>query len=129
MVIDSSALAAILLGEAEAEAFTRSIRLTETRLLSAAGLVELALVIESRKGDQGRKELDLYVDQARLDIVPFDQVQAEHARHGWRRFGKGRHPAALNLGDCYAYALAKATGEPLLFKGNDFHLTDIEPAI
>ena len=83
------------------------------------------MVIESRKGDVGGHELDLLLYRARIEVVAVDQDQAEIARLAWRRFGKGRHPAALNYGDCFAYALAKSRRAPLLFTGNDFERTDI----
>jgi ribonuclease VapC len=86
-------------------------------------------VIESRKGEPGGRELDLLLYRARIDIVPLDQDQAEIARIAWRRFGKGRHPAALNYGDCFAYALAKSRRLPLLYIGDDFSQTDIETAL
>ncbi|MEN3952335.1 type II toxin-antitoxin system VapC family toxin [Iodidimonas sp. SYSU 1G8] len=125
MVVDTSALVAILLNEPERAAYNASIAASAIRLISAASLLEAALVIESRKGASGQAELDRFVLRARLDVVAFDALQAEAARFGWRRFGKGRHPAALNFGDCFSYALAKCTGEPLLFKGTDFSMTDI----
>lgn len=127
MVVDASALVAILLDEPERAAYNAAIAESVIRLVSAATLVEASLVIENRKGANGRAELDRFVLRARLDVVAFDARQADAARNGWRRFGKGRHPAALNLGDCFSYALAKCTGEPMLFKGTDFTLTDITP--
>lgn len=127
MVVDASALVAILLDEPERAAYNAAIAGSVVRLVSAATLVEASLVIESRKGANGRAELDRFVLRARLDVVAFDARQADAARNGWRRFGKGRHPAALNLGDCFSYALAKCMGEPMLFKGTDFTLTDITP--
>lgn len=93
--------------------------------MSAVNLFESALVAESRKGEIGRDWLDLLIADTRMEIVPFDGAQAQAARAGWRSFGKGRHPAALNFADCCAYALAKLSGEPLLFKGRDFDLTDV----
>lgn len=83
------------------------------------------MVVETRLGDRAGRELDLFVHEAGIDIVPVDREQAKIARRAWRRFGKGQHPARLNLGDCFAYALAKTTGEPLLFKGADFAKTDV----
>jgi ribonuclease VapC len=94
-------------------------------LLSAATLVEASMVIESRTGIEGGRDLDLFIYRAGIEIVPVDAEQAELARIAWRKYGKGRHPACLNYGDCFSYALAKATGEPLLFKGSDFSGTDI----
>lgn len=126
MVIDTSALAAIFFGESERPAFVRALFAARVRLISAATLFESGLVIESRQGDAASREFDLFVIRAGLEVVPVDAEQAELARAAWRRFGKGRHPAALNFGDCFSYALAKSTGEPLLAKGRDFSLTDIK---
>ena len=128
MVIDPSAIAAILLNEQEAEIFEDKIAVDPVRKLSAAGLVEIAMVIEGRLGDLGGALLDLWLHKAGIDIVPVDAAQAQAARRAWRRYGKGRHPAGLNFGDCFSYALAKTSGEPLLFKGDDFALTDVTPA-
>ncbi|GFZ92955.1 ribonuclease VapC [Elstera cyanobacteriorum] len=125
MVIDTSAIIAILLGEPEAPELARAIEDGSPRLLSAANLLETSMVIEARKGDAAGRELDLLLYRAGIDVVPVDQEQAEIARVAWRRYGKGRHPANLNFGDCFAYALAKTTGLPLLFKGDDFNQTDI----
>lgn len=125
MVIDSSAILAILLNEPEADAFSQAIRDEAPRLLSAASLLETSIVIESRKGPRGAAELDLLIYRAGIEIVPVDAEQAEVARIAWRRFGKGNHPAALNFGDLFSYALAKITGSRLLYKGVDFALTDI----
>jgi len=99
------------------------------RRLSAANLLEAAIVIEARKGEAGSRELDLLMYRSGIEIVAVDRDQVETARLAWRRFGKGRHPAALNYGDCFAYALAKTRGLPLLFRGDDFARTDIAPAI
>ena len=87
------------------------------------------IVIEARKGEAGGRELDLLLHRAKIDIVSFDSEQAEVARIAWRRFGKSQHPAGLNFGDCFAYALSKISGERLLFKGNDFNQTDILSAL
>jgi ribonuclease VapC len=128
MVIDTSALVAILLDGPERPAFNQQIVADGIRLLSAATLVETAIVLTSRKGPRAQAELDLYLAKAALEIVP---VRAEHAAiacDAYRTYGKGRHPAGLNFGDVFACALAKATGEPLLFKGQDFTQTDI-PAV
>jgi ribonuclease VapC len=96
-----------------------------TRLLSAANLLETSMVIESRKGKAGGRELDLLLYRAAIEVVPVDQDQVEISRIAWRRFGKGRHPAGLNFGDCFAYALAKSRGVALLFDGADFSRTDL----
>ena len=124
-VLDSSAVIAILLREPEATQFAAAIAAGPPNLLSAASLVEISMVIESRTGTEGGRDLDLFIYRAGIEIAPVDAEQAELARIAWRKYGKGRHPAALNYGDCFAYALAKATGEPLLFKGTDFGNTDI----
>ena len=128
MVLDTSAIVAILLNEPERRRFDRLIEKDSIRLLSAATLVEVALVIEGRKGDGGRIELDNFMWKAAITIVPVTAEHAEVAREAFRRYGKGRHKAALNFGDCFSYALAKSSGEPLLFKGADFAATDIESA-
>jgi len=126
MVIDSSAIVAILLNEADAADIAQAIESNSQRLLSAANLLEASIVIESRKGEAGGRELDLLIYRAAIEIVAVDQDQAELARIAWRRFGKGRHPAGLNYGDCFAYALARTRQLPLLFQGDDFSRTDID---
>lgn len=125
MVIDTSALAAIFFGEPERHKFVAAIAAASTRMMSAATVLEAGMVVESRLGDTAGRELDLFLIRGNFQIVSVDAEQAELARSAWRRFGKGRHPAALNFGDCFAYALAKWTGEPLLAKGTDFAATDI----
>ena len=125
MVIDTSALAAIFFGEPERDSFLNVISSAESRLVSAATILETAMVLESRHGDAGAREFDLFVVRASLGIVPVDTDQVEFARSAWRKFGKGRHAAGLNFGDCFSYALAKSTGEPLLAKGTDFQATGI----
>jgi len=126
MVLDSSALIAILENEPPAEAFTTAIELDPVRLLSAVSLVETAMVVESRHGKVGQQTLDELLRKAQVEIVSVTVEQAEIARGAFRQYGKGRHPAALNFGDCFSYALAKFTDEPLLFKGNDFSQTDLK---
>ena len=128
MVIDTSALVAILLGEPEAGSFASAIAGDSKRLVGVFSALETGIVIEARKGEPGGRELDLLLRQAKIEIVPMTAEQFEIARSAWRKYGKGRHPAGLNIGDCCSYALAKCTGEPLLFKGNDFSKTDIEEA-
>ena len=125
MVIETSAIIAVLLNEANAVGIARAIESCSPRLLSAANFLEAPIVIESRKGEAGGRELDLLIYRAAIEIVAVDQDQAEIARLAWRRFGKGRHPAGLNYGDCFAYALAKSRRLPLLFQGDDFSQTDI----
>jgi ribonuclease VapC len=129
MVIDTSALIAILFGEPEALVFARAVADDPQKLISAFNSLETGIVVEARKGEAGGRELDLLLHRAQIDIVPMNAEQAELARAAWRKFGKGNHPAGLNIGDCCAYALAKYSGEPLLFKGNDFSQTDIIAAI
>jgi ribonuclease VapC len=126
MVIDTSAIIAVLLNEAGAAHIAQAIEASSQRLLSAANLLEASIVIESRKGEAGGRELDLLIYRAAIEIVAVDQDQAETARTAWRRFGKGRHAAGLNYGDCFAYALAKTRQLPLLFQGDDFSQTDID---
>jgi len=125
MVTDTSALAAIFFGEPERQKFLEAIISVTTRMISAATVLETGIVVESRLGDAAGRELDLFLIRANFQIMPVDAEQAELARSAWRRFGKGRHPAALTFGDCFAYALAKWTGEPLLAKGTDFAATDV----
>jgi ribonuclease VapC len=125
MVIDTSALAAIFFLEPERETYLKAIIADPDPLISAAIVLETGIVLEARQGDAAGREFDLFVVRASLHVVSVDTEQAELARSAWRRFGKGRHPAALNYGDCFSYALAKSTGEPLLAKGTDFAKTDI----
>jgi ribonuclease VapC len=126
MVIDTSALAAIFFAEPERQTFLNSITAAGSRLISAATVLETGMVLESRQGEAAGREFDLFVVRAGIQIVSVDAEQVDIARSAWRQYGKGRHPAALNFGDCFSYALAKATGEPLLAKGTDFGLTDLE---
>ncbi len=125
MVIDTSALIAILQQEPEAARFAKAINEAPVRLLSAVSALEASVVIESRKGTIGGRDLDLLLHRARVDIVAFGAEQFETARAAYRRYGKGIHPAGLNLGDCCAYALAQISGEALLAKGDDFPRTDL----
>jgi ribonuclease VapC len=125
MVVDTSALAAILFDEPDAEQFEAAIESDPVRLISAATLVEASLVVDKRFGEVGRNELDALLLEAGFEVVAFSQEQANIAREALRTYGKGSHPAALNLGDCFAYALAQTSGEPLLFKGQDFPRTDV----
>lgn len=129
MVVDTSALAAILFSEPERDRFIDLIDLDPSPKLSAATLVEAGMVIEGRLGADGGAQLDALVRDGGITVVGLDAAQAAIARKAWRTYGKGRHPARLNLGDCYAYALASTTGEKLLFKGQDFTQTDIVAAI
>jgi len=126
MVIDTSALLAIFLAEPERGPFLDAITAAPVRLLSAANALETGIVLEARRGEALGREFDFFVYRAALQIAPVDTEQVEIARRAWRVFGKGRHPAALNFGDCFAYALAQSSGEPLLAKGEDFRQTDVE---
>jgi ribonuclease VapC len=126
MVIDTSALLAVFLAEPERKPFLDLITQAETRLMSAANVLETGIVLEAKRGEAAGREFDLFVVRAALQVVPVDGEQVEIARSAWRKFGKGRHSAALNFGDCFAYALAKLSGEPLLAKGTDFAQTDLE---
>ena len=123
MVIDTSAIMAVLKLEPEAAAFAKAMEGAERRLVSAGTLLEAGIVAESRS--QGGRELDGFLAAARIEVVAFDAEQAEIAREAFRRFGKGRHPADLDFGDCIAYALSQHAGEPLLYKGDDFSKTDV----
>jgi ribonuclease VapC len=125
MVLDSSAVLAILFDEPQRRAFTLSIESDPRRLMSAGNVLESALVAEARRGEPAGRELDLLLHRAEVDVVPVDSEQVQLARSAWRRYGKGRHAAGLNFGDCFAYALAAASGQPLLFAGEDFRRTDI----
>ena len=129
MIIDTSAVMAILQSEPEAGAFNQLLADMPSVAISAATLVELGLVSESRAGSAAAEEVEALIARADIAVIPFTAEHARIARDGWRRFGKGRHPAALNLGDCFAYALAKARNEPLLFKGDDFSKTDVKAAL
>ncbi len=115
----------MLLNEANAVGIAQAIESGSPRLLSAPNFLEASIVIESRKGEAGGRELDLLLYRTAIEVVAVDQDQVEIARLAWRRFGKGRHPAGLNYGDCFAYALANARRLPLLFQGDDFSQTDI----
>jgi ribonuclease VapC len=129
MVLDTSALLVLLLNEREAEAFRVAVEDDPTRLVSAATLLETAIVIETRKGEAAGRELDLLIARAQIEIVALDGEQVNEARRAYRRFGRGRHAAGLNFGDVFAYALSRTTGEPLLYKGTDFDKTDVARVI
>jgi len=129
MVVDSSALVAILRKEPESARFLEAIRQAFPRLISAPTAVEASVVMLARFGDAGLVNLKDLITQTSLTITPFTPAHHDIAVDAFRRYGKGRHPASLNFGDCFSYALAKATGEPLLFKGDDFSQTDIKRAL
>jgi ribonuclease VapC len=125
MVIDSSAILAALFGEPEAPRLLRILASPEPKLMSAVGHLEAAIVVEARKGAVGAKAYASLLAEAGIEVIAFDSSQAEVALDAWRRYGKGRHPAALNMGDCAAYALSAIANEALLFKGDDFAKTDV----
>lgn len=126
-VVDSSVLVAVVLGEDDAGSYTASLRSTPVSV-STVSVVESCMVVEARQGPEAGRDLAELMRELAVAVVPVDQRQADLAIRAWRRFGKGRHPASLNLGDCFSYALAEALGEPLLFKGDDFTQTDIRSA-
>jgi ribonuclease VapC len=128
MVIDTSALVAMLTDEPDAELFEAKVADDPVRTMSTAAYLETAIVIESRFGESGGRELDLWLHRASVSLVAVGADQAEIARAAYRQYGKGRHRVGLNYGDCFSYALAKVSGQPLLFKGDDFGHTDIVAA-
>ena len=128
MIVDTSAVLAVLFRESDAERYDTAIAEVSRCRMSMANLLEAAIVVESRSGAAAGNELDAFLDEAGIELEPVTLDHVRAARRAWRRFGKGNHPAGLNLGDCFAYALAEVSGEPLLFKGGDFELTDIEAA-
>jgi ribonuclease VapC len=128
MVVDTSALLAILQDEPERRSFNEALESADARLISVATFVEVSILIESRYGAEGLRDLDLLLERGGITAVPVDVEQARVARSAWSRFGKGRHPAGLSFGDCFSYALARVLGEPLLYKGDDFPRTDVRAA-
>lgn len=127
MILDTSALLAILFQEEDAEWFVDALVAAPTRRMSAANFLEAAINIDARGDAEASRQLDHFLRQAEIEIAAVTFEQAQVARQTYQDFGKGRHKAGLNFGDCFAYALARTTGEPLLFKGNDFANTDITP--
>ena len=125
MIVDTSAIVAILDQEPEADRIARTLASTSERVVSAATLVEVGIVMQARRGNDGARDLDLLLAKLRIEILPFTARQAEIARKAFRRYGRGRHDAKLNFGDCFAYAVAKDESAPLLFKGDDFGQTDV----
>lgn len=125
MVIDASAIVAILLGEPEADQFMNLIANDARRLVGAISALEAAIVMNTRKGPPGVLELDLLIQKVGMTVVSMSPEQVRLAREAYAKYGKGQHSAGLNLGDCCSYALARYTSEPLLFKGDDFRKTDI----
>ncbi len=130
MIIDSSAMAAILLGEPDSQVFADAIEADRVRRMSAATFLEIAIVLDNRRQPAAARRLDDAIRDAGIVIEPVTEQQARIAREAYRDFGKGSgHPAGLNFGDCFAYALAKDRGEPLLFKGTNFAGTDVRRAL
>ena len=129
MILDSSAVIAILFGEDDAQTFTDAIALDVTPRMSAASFLETGINVDAQADPAAGRQLDALIERAGVHIEPVTAAQARSARQAYLDFGKGHHPAGLNFGDCFAYALANETGQPLLFKGNDFTQTDIESAL
>lgn len=127
MVVDTSALIAIFLNEPDAEILSATLAASFPRIISAVTVLEASIVMECKKGQAGLTLLDELITTAQFEIVSFDDVQQRIARNAYRNYGKGRHPAGLNFGDCCSYALARARNDTLLFKGNDFSKSDIAP--
>jgi ribonuclease VapC len=125
LVVDTSAAVAVILGEPGSEELAVYLENALTRLMSAAIRVELGIVIEARLWPAGQDVVDRFLRDAKIDIVPVDADLAARAMSGWRRYGKGRHPAGLNFGDCFTYALAEQTGHSVLCTGDDFAATDL----
>jgi ribonuclease VapC len=128
MIIDTSAIVAILFNEDDAEIYARAITRADSCRISAATFVETAIVVEAQTRNNGGRQLDAFIRRAGIAIEPVTEEQTHIARQAFIDFGKGRHPAGLNYGDCFSYALSKATREPLLFKGKDFAKTDLSAA-
>ena len=129
MIVDTSALLAILQAEPESRRLAEAIESVSQPTISVVSFVEASIVLDARHGAEGRDRLDRVIRESRMEIAPVDFEQAQLAREAFRDFGKGRHPARLNFGDCFVYALARQRGEPLLFKGDDFTRTDIRAAV
>jgi len=128
MVVDRSAIVAILLSEPDAAALEQSLVADEIRLVPATCVLEARMMLASRRGEHALAEIDLWLATIDARIIAVDAELVDIATQAWLAYGKGRHPAALNFADCLSYALAKRTGEPLLFKGDDFSRTDIRAA-
>jgi ribonuclease VapC len=129
MVVDASALVAIFFMEPDAPRFLRALQERPYAFMSAANFLEIAIVIDNRDLREQMVDLDLFLAEAAVEVVPVTAGQARIARDAYRRFGRGDHPAGLNFGDCFAYALAKERDLPLLFKGEDFARSDVRPAL
>lgn len=129
IAIDTSAVIAILRSEPERDVFTRAIFVAERRFMCTVGFFETSMVAISRGARELAGPLDRLIDRLSIELVPFDTQLAIESREAFLRFGRGRHPAGLNFGDCISYALAKSRDLPLLFKGGDFAQTDIVSAL
>jgi ribonuclease VapC len=129
VILDSSAVLAIVLREVDRERYVDAMLGATSVRMSVANWLEATMVVDRRGSPLSISRFDDFVRDARIDLMPVSVSQATIARAAWRTFGRGVHPARLNYGDCFAYALAKETREPLLFKGNDFAQTDVEPAL
>jgi ribonuclease VapC len=129
VIIDTSAIIAILFGEEDAVVYANAITAADSRRMSAATFVEAGIVVETQTKSSGSRQLDAFVRRAGINIEPVTEEQAHIARQAFTDYGKGRHPAGLNYGDCFSYALAKSSGEALLFKGRDFAKTDLLAAL
>jgi ribonuclease VapC len=129
MIVDSSAVLAILFNESDAETYARALTQADSCRMSAVNFVEAAIVVEAQTKESGSRQLDAFFRRAGIAMEAVTEEQAHLAWQAYTDFGKGRHPTGLNFGDCFAYALAKVTGEPLLFKGEDFKKTDITSAL
>ena len=129
MIVDTSAVLAILFDESDAATYARALSEADSRRMSAANFVEAAIVVEVQTKAAGSRQFDAFFRRAGIVIEPVTEEQAHVARQAYTDFGRARHAAGLNFGDCFAYALAKVTGEPLLFKGRDFNKTDIQAAV
>ena len=128
MVVDSSALVAMILREPDAPFFEAKINAATVRMVSAASVLETAIVLQQRTGERGARDLDRFLANSQLQVIPIDVLQLRWARFAFETYGRGQHPAKLNFGDCFSYALAKSSAEPILFKGTDFLLTDLVSA-
>lgn len=128
MIVDTSAIPAVLFREPDTEHYAKAMATASSRRMSVAAFMEATIVLKGRGGAAAGYELEAFLEAAAIELEPATPEQAQAARRAWRRFGKGNHPAGLNFGDCFAYALAQVTRESLLFKGRDFSLTDIEVA-
>ena len=128
MIVDTSAVLAVLFDEPDAGRFAKAIVEAPVCRMSTVNFLEAAFVIEALTAMAGGHELDLFIERAEIELVPVLVEYAQSARQAWRRFGKGNHPAGLNFGDCFAYAVAEVTGESLLYKGENFAHTDVQTA-